>query len=544
MADIRPYLEIIKNASSGDNVRDAIIDCMNEINKDSAFVVMSKVISGTVDQLNNQSPYRAPSGVVWKDVTLDIKNDDGSDMPASAIETVDFYVDNNTANETYSPMPGQQWGDIHVNIDWSAGNETIEDNVQITTKDLRVEDNTFYAEDKGLSAVRSVTFTDVNAAESRGGEVGPGGIVYYKMDFYEDEAATKIWKKGVKIAANDMIACPDPPGNPTKAGMMFSHWIPSGNPTASGPVTPKFVAASIDPREYNDETWAEIAANGGVNMPIGAYKSINVEQQRIYTRTEKAVFTYESSNPIPSDDFFDYSLTCYMIKVAAGEGGSTSSFLSTLPIVAIESSIQYNLLPSHMNSYISGIPTQGSDLYAPSKWQYDKSLEMQWVNSIFLKQIIPEEIRGAIKTVSKSFKKINEATQVVTNSSRGYPIWLPSIKELFIDGYDDDETISPATVDVEKYVTGANGVSYFGTGGSYPLADGESRYTILKKLTSYAAGESLGTSRDTGTSMYYGPQSVVALREMKSAGDIESTYIPDTTGTQYGMEPRIFGFCL
>ena len=44
MAEISGHLKIIKDASNGEDVRDAIINCMNEINKDSAFKVTNKTI--------------------------------------------------------------------------------------------------------------------------------------------------------------------------------------------------------------------------------------------------------------------------------------------------------------------------------------------------------------------------------------------------------------------------------------------------------------------------------------------------------------------
>lgn len=556
MADISSFLDIIRNGSDGDSVRDAIINCMNQINKDSKWIVKSKVIKGKVSELNSGSPYVAAAGTVWKDVTLEIQDDIGQDIPSTTVTAHDFTVDNSTENGEYTAKElfgdNTQFGTISVNLDFSSSWEDIADNVSITAMDLDTATNTFHAETKGFAAVRSITFTDVKAAEARGGYVGTGGQTYYPITFMDNTGET-IGKKD--IPEGTAITYDIPAEIKSKhPGENFMGWSGGGVAESAGTVYAKWGNPSILVGEISDD-WSTIVADGGSHYAYGQYKSISVNVEIPYS-ADLALFpdATEVYPQFPTEGKYRYAISAYMIKVANGEGGSTSSWMSGITAASYtapsSNTTAVRMIPSHITTYLQRKTYPDNNIP-----RYDEDLGMKWINNIFMQYVLSSTIKSHIMNVEKPYKYIVEGTWAVENRSFSYPIWLPSVKELYVsddlnsdiatDGLFTDAT--QGSLNEEAYITNHNSVAYLVD--NLQMSSVVQRKSLLCKLNSADATLS-GYTRDSVRSDHFqgarlqGPcMTQVTDEDVDPSGPF--LFMRQARYPQHSVcEANIFGFCL
>lgn len=463
MAEIGTFLDIIRNGSDGDAVRDAIINCMEQINKDSKWIIKDKVISGKVSQLNSGSPYVAAAGTAWKRVTLEIQDDSGEPVTPSTVQKHDFVVDNNTANGEYTAKElfgdNSEFGTVQVNLDFSDTWEQIADNISISTNDLDSATNTFHAETKGYAAVRSITFTNVDAAAARGGKVIAGGVTVYPITFVDSPSGELIAQKD--IPENSTITCDIPDEIKRKhAGETFIGWSGGGRATSEATVQAQWGNPIISKEEIRDN-WDTIVANrGGAKYSLGSYRAIEVTNFEIPYSADLSCFPdfydYVTDIVIPNTGSYTYSMTTEMIKIGQGEDGSTSTWLSTPSTMICRSRTldrqsgsptdrtTVTGLPWHIDHYIR-LKSEALWVQGEPRQQYDTSEAMKWITEIFCGRIIPRSIADGLVTVTKNFKYRNPETGDPSTHQMAYPIWLPSMKELYVE--DDSNSSYAAAMD-------------------------------------------------------------------------------------------------
>lgn len=538
MADIDNYINTIKNAVDGDTVRDAIIGCMNEINKDSAFVVKSYAINKKLSNANGT--YRAPSGEVWKDVTLNITNDDGSEVPTTT-QAYDITINNDTENKVWNAEEehgkGARWGNITVDLDWSRGSETIADNVVISTDDLD-DEGTWHAEvwagDGSISATRSLTFSNVDPVKSKGGYIGEGGQTMYPITF-KDYDGTTLGKKD--YASGTHYDWTDSNGNhPSRPGYTFSGWSGTGIADREQTVYAQYTNPSLVIGEIADD-WSVIVSKerSGSGYPLGSYKSISIAIENMPYSKDKAQFRDAPDSIIPTTGTYRYIVDLVMIKVGIAEEGTHSSWLSAIP-----KAMDNALIPGHIRSYDDWWRNQ----HGISRLQYDQSRKMVWLNSVFLDSILPADISKYVLQVNKHFKWRSQA-QTLANQTIAQRIWLPSMREVWIEGWDDNAEVSNMSqqdIDLIKplFFDGAIGQDYFNS--NLQLTTAEERYNIFNLITGNQWGSN-NSLRDTSEGTYQGHQfPFIAQRTVDNANQaIIGGY---TASNVHEICPAVFGFCL
>lgn len=526
--NIKPYLEVIENAVGGEQVRDAIINCMQEINKDSAFKIQSKLISGKISD-KGHGTYTAPSGVLWKNVTLDITTDDGSEVPVTT-QAYDFTVNMSTESRTYDAEEehgkGARWGNIIVDLDFSSAydNLNVIDNIVISTNDLD-DTATWHAEASGYDSVRSVTFSNVDPIKERGGYIGEGGTTYYKITFKDPDTGNTYGVKDYVSGTQGYDWVDDNGRHPTKVGQSFTGWTGNGMVDMSKTVYAQFGDGSIVIGELTPD-WRDIAKNGGKGIQTGKYKSIRVDTEIEYA-LEANLFPNAG---LPETGKYSYQLEAIMMKVSDGESGSNTSWLSMQPLTN-----QGNgLVPSHISSIQ---PQQGQGV------QYNESPSTTWLNYIFLNYIIPSEIRPYIKQVTKYFKMVSNLG-TLTNQPIQQKIWVPSTKELWIAGYDEthwnypgDPTESQRT---SEYYTNAQGPNYM----NGLVQDGIARKNIFELLAPVPSQSNLyWTLRDSARNSNNNIMKTLFLGTDSASND--TTWLDSgIASAAHIVRPCLFGFCL
>lgn len=535
--DIDGYLRLIKDASDGENVRDAIVSVMQEINKDSAFKVMNTTIKTNLSDMNKT--YSAPSGQVWKQVTLDITDDTSGETINKGNQTAyDFEVNNYTAPGTYDAKTehGENaiWGNVIVNVDHSGEWEGIVDNVVISTGDLD-ETGTYSASTQGLTAFKSVTFSNVDPVSAGGGWYDPNGQATFKITFDPNGG---VWSDGTtapkvkNMRMNDSFEIAE---SVTKAGDSFIQWVSNKGNTKvreSEIVKAKWDNPSILPDEI-DDSWATIMINRGDPYPIGAFKTMDLRAEIPYSADLGLFPDLQVDDPTAK---YIWEATFVFVKVAYGENNTSSSWVSMLPVYGANGGSNCPI-PQHIMSYEDNYQEED---YNPA--DYSKSLKIKWLNSVFLDYVIPT-YKNSIQPVKKGFRFTNNLG-VNMNHYRESKIWIPSVKEFWITGYDDQEGYPDVPPDletgIEELFTKADGKQYFSA--YYPLSNGEQRKALMEKISTHYPGAA-GTFRDM---CYGGDSSHVVPLPSPMASPLNNTTVIHGRGTSQslGINPYIIGFCL
>ena len=340
-------------------------------------------------------------------------------------------------------------------INWIPEDEVLD---YVTLKELKVTANgTYKAEDKncdGFDKVKVETSADVLPqktittngeydAMQDDGRVGyahvtvnvpGGGGGPFTVLFLDDEG--NVLKKQENVPYGGYASCTALDGTILN-GLYFKGWNPvpknvQFNMTCR-PVRGDYV---ITPGEIADD-WETIVADGGAHYPLGAYKPlvINVPAhlgfQHVITAQvrqgefiQNMAYGYVSGWP----DISAVNIACHMVKVAEGEDGSTSSWISDGLI------------------NINNINLGGTD-YRPLGGEYGvQTIRADWLNSPVRKWMnedlynaLPLPLKNAIVSVNKTSKALDSSpagtwaaigapSQLVDKTSID-EIWVPSLKE-------------------------------------------------------------------------------------------------------------------
>ena len=250
MADIAGYLNNIKNATRGEDVRDSIISALKKINEDNPLVAASGTFKAN-------GRYTAESGKAYTEVNVQVP--DGTSVNLSLTDKLI------TQNGTYDPDEGYAFRTITVDV------PQIGMNIMTDPKVIYREnqDDIYYAENDGYdgySAVQIVT----------GGGSGGGGTTY-TVSFYAADGTTLIEAKtGVPFGGGAVCTKP----LPTSPGMRFVGWNPNPiNVKADMNCYPRFEDMTAwDPTLITDD-WVKIAQNCQENIDsynIGQWKMLDL----------------------------------------------------------------------------------------------------------------------------------------------------------------------------------------------------------------------------------------------------------------------------
>lgn len=533
--DIESYKKIIKNAADGDDVRDAIINCMNAINQDSAFDIGNKTIECKLSELNKT--YSAGKGKAWKQVTINVTDDSGEAIDTGNVTKYDLEINNYTENKVWNAEeehgPNAQWGDVIVNVDHSGEWDGILDNYIISTGDLD-ETGTFSASLIGKTAFKSITFSNVDPIKDGGGYYDSSGQGYFNIKFDPkggtwSDGTTKPKEKSIKsgdtLSTNEKV---------TKAGFTHMGWLSNyGNSTAkrSETVYADWGNPSVVPGEISD-SWEDILKRKGSHLyyPLGSYKSLDIDVDIPYS-ADRGLFPdidHILPGQVPETGTYRYRATYIFVNMAYGED-STSSWVCMNPVYGSNAPI-----PNHIANYDALCPIQSYDPV-----DYANNVKMEWLNSVFLDYAFAE-FKDYITPVTKHYRYRNDLG-VTLNKVSKRKIWLPSVKEFWIEGYDDQPGYpeQDPTQSTEELYTKAIGLEYFKN--FLGCTSGTERKTWLEKLTTDYSGAA-GSFRDRCYGLY---ADMVTLPIPQTIEGVDTTVISGrATSQSLGVNPWIIGFCL
>lgn len=335
--------------------------------------------------------------VGFSEVTVDISESSGSSaLTTKNITSADF-EDSDTV--TYKASDEKKIGYSQVSVDVSGlvGEKSLD--IDPTAFG---EQNIFEAKDDGLHGYSKITVTLVESE-------GPFTVKFY------DNTNLKQTVTGVPKGGRANYTGP----KLERSGMIFAGWNPSpDNVTKDMDCYAEF-KTETEPIGYDSEipkTWTEIAANGGADIPIGAYKILY-----------HASFTYDGVT-YPGGSLV-------MQKVYAGEDGTTSTWLSMNGLLYNNNDAQ---IKRRFQMYTNKVRDQRTDANG-----WEKSDLRQFLNNDFASaitraseesSIVPKsnaDIVGAIQYVKKYSCSFDQSSgfSTIPNAETEDRIWIPSVRE-------------------------------------------------------------------------------------------------------------------
>ena len=231
-------------------------------------------------------------------------------------------------------------------------------------------------------------------------------------------------------------------------GLYFKGWNPSPSAVTRDlecyPVRGDYI---IDINETHD-TWETICADDGAHYPLGTYKSLVINVPARQAGDTPYVWnttTGEKFNTGTGLAHGSFQVALDMVKVAEGEDGSTSSWLSTglIPI----NPTWYDGSPnfsSNVTAYqcAANFTEGGSLTYTPVHTDWGNSVFREYLNNFFISQL-PAVVAAKVKEVTKEYASYVRCPIHVWNGGVGSnygdakvykssldKIWIPSAKEL------------------------------------------------------------------------------------------------------------------
>lgn len=445
MADIEGYLDIIRTASSGESVRDAIIQCMNDINQDSALELTKLVITGKLSQVNHS--WKPGTGKAYSMVSLQVSPDDGSDVPTTNTLTYEeFNVNNDTTAGRHAAPEGTVYNAVNVNIDFSQYEEGIADNITISVDDLE-SDHTYSATREGYNAMKKITLTGAaidKAIEEKGGYIGPDGATYFPCTFYKDTGKQEVFQYVPDVRQGDDAASYLKKSPEAPEGQVFNGWTPdTRNVKSKMEYTPKWASQSgVQPGEIAD-TWDEIFQSGSSTYGIGSWKNVDFHRGAIGPYTfVSAVTSQYGGGEHPTYDFPKVTVnakTVPFMQVAQGENGSVSTWVSMEPFYWIGTN-------SEGQPYQSGFPYGYNNFDAGNDY-WETSYLNQFLNN-FVYRLMDKDVSSHIvnvKKATKGAKNLNVTRDSIvaddnsmSTRTANAKIWIPSYGE--IHGFFTEQT--------------------------------------------------------------------------------------------------------
>lgn len=383
MANIESKLTVIKSASGGEDVRDAIIGALRDINNDvpadmsNPVQIVEDMPQGT-DLTIPLNPPKLVSQILIKQPGSGGKSTTLNDITIT--ENGEYPTD----DEGYDPdEENRYYKKVTVKVPQLA-NAVMDLEEEIT------QNGTYSAPaDWGVDGIR--TFT-VNVSGASGD--GP-----FQVDFYDkpqsDPTASVIYTELVPKGGNAEFHGTAP----TSDIGPLTGWNPSPiNVTRDLKCYPKFGQIVVDPTEISDD-WTVICANHGEPYPIGSHKLLAYGA----TFTADEVKTW---NPSYTGDDIAYNIYMMMYKVGFGEGNSHSSWISS--IVA------------NTQGNVQGAPAINNIM----DWSYEDNAMRKFLNGPFFNHMA-DIFKNNIVPVTKY--SIDMTGIAVPTEDR---IWIPGFSEI------------------------------------------------------------------------------------------------------------------
>lgn len=293
-------------------------------------------------------------------------------------------------------------------------------------------------------------YSKVTVAVPGGGGGGP-----YTVRFFDSEG--NIIKTDANVPYDGSASCTILDGT-VKDGQYFIGWNPAPE-KVRGDMNcyPTYGEYIIDPTDIQD-SWESICADGGAHYPILAKKPLIIDiyndeymnEYNSFDGVSEGVQAIRASNKLkspwnPSYFFINSNpnthsviarVQCHMIKVAEGEDGSNSTWISTgmAQLVPYDGRMMRGQLDgtgmanSLMTTYkqICAYPNE------PLSVDYGDSAIRYFLETILFRNL-PTALKENIKAVHKSYKGVvNEAAQSKTPLDKEVlaTVWALSRKEL------------------------------------------------------------------------------------------------------------------
>lgn len=298
----------------------------------------------------------------------------------------------------------------------------------------------------------------------------------FKVRFY-DENGTLI-QTSADVPLNGRASCTLLDGTYNSDAQYFKGWNPAPDIVQQDmDCFPVYGDVVISVEEIHDD-WAAILQDNGAHYPIGAFKTISYvgewTREEIYDEFGTGMGfqgLYSPNSSTHSKNVYRTIFNTLMVKVAEGEDGSTSTWLSAVvPIYTNSAAVQTETLGSDeegtyyrftFNDQMFALQ-QGNGL---SNWDYRQSITKKFLNGLFYDKM-PENIKSHIKAVYKDTQYSINVRPPYNAEQTSEKIWIPSVKEMCtIDGNDiminsPFDNYSQYEANVLKYVTNVRGIAY------------------------------------------------------------------------------------
>lgn len=341
---------------------------------------------------------------------------------------------------------------------------------------------------------------------------------------------------------------------PEHEGLYFTGWNPSPtNVTSDMECYPVFSDVPTGSNEITD-SWNTIVANHGSGYPLGSWKWLQLSE---FSSSLNWPLIPEYSVCIPRLNSSWYISACAdestigqsgmdyyvpMIKVATGEGGSSSTWLCVNPLYI------------NIVDYYSGSTTTYKEFYASAGTNQNKagfnwkaSSLRTFLNEEFIKAF-PSNIKNAIIAVPKYSCGLidDDYSQVASDIQTRDKIWVPSVRELLYG-----VTGLSSTVAYRKTMDNVSlGMTYSNV--LFPNGTNVAGENVWKNFVS---GEKLSyggywATRDTARVSYRTCVQITPVSDGNNSYNItvptvteyNTNTIPTSSSTFAGR--LIFGFCL
>lgn len=235
----------------------------------------------------------------------------------------------------------------------------------------------------------------------------------------------------------------------TYQGQNFKGWNPPSSDiirdTYCYPIYGDYI---IDPGEIQ-EGWDEICIDGGAHCPIGGYRNLPIT---ITVQPEEVLATVKRTNSnngywsrfldttvhVKNADSIIFQYVYYMVKVAEGEDGTNSTWISTgcasMPEILWllkneDNPSGYEVNTTTVNNYCIWDTAYQRTISCQDDWE--TCVVRQLLNGKILSSL-PSVIQQTIKQVTKYSRGLTEHTPsgIRVQKSTLDKIWVPSVKEL------------------------------------------------------------------------------------------------------------------
>lgn len=214
-------------------------------------------------------------------------------------------------------------------------------------------------------------------------------------------------------------------------GQYFKGWNPSPtNVTRNLKCYPVYDDAIINPGSISDD-WSVIVQDGGAHYPLGSYKPLILNADIDIVTQLSAWSTLQDGTWTISGGRMN-SIAFDMVKVAEGESGSSSTWISTGLCTFYHNPDDWR---NFQNDNIFG-PRIGAWNIDPGVQDWGSSWLRHYLNNDFINDM-PDALKNNIKTVTKyytgrSVTKVSKNSSYVKLEKSSFDkIWVPSIKELY-----------------------------------------------------------------------------------------------------------------